>query len=88
MDYEPYVLQGEAKSTEFSDDRSYLLVKKQTAIVRQTEECWLPKIVLSYDFACYFLHWIGVWLAVTRFHFVAENREEQLKNILYLKLKS
>ena len=36
-------------------------MEKQTAIVRQTEECWLPKIVLSYDFACYFLHvWIGV----------------------------
>ena len=31
------------------------------ACVRQTEECWLPKIVLSYDFTCYFIHvWIGV----------------------------
>ena len=27
MDYEHYILHGEAKSTEFSDDRSYLLVQ-------------------------------------------------------------
>ena len=41
---------GEAKST---DDRSYLLVQKANsfyACVGQTEECWLPKIVLTYDF--------------------------------------
>ena len=53
MDYEHYILQGEAKSTEFSDDRSYLLVQKANsycACVGQTEECCLPKIVLTYDF--------------------------------------
>ena len=64
MDYEHYILQGEYKSTEFSDDRSYLLVQKANsycACVRQTEECWLPKIVLSYDLVRYFIHiWIGV----------------------------
>ena len=53
MDYEHYILQGEAKSTEFSDDRSYLLVQKEESYfvcVGETEECWLLKIVLSYDF--------------------------------------
>ena len=53
MDYEHYILQGEAKSTEFSDDRSYLLVQKANsycACVGQTEECCLPKIVFTYDF--------------------------------------
>ena len=53
MDYEHYILQGEAKSTEFSDDRSYLLVQKANsycACVGQTEECCLPKIVVTYDF--------------------------------------
>ena len=52
MNYEHYILQGEAKSTEFSDDRSYLLVQKANsycACVGQTEECCLPKIVLTYD---------------------------------------
>ena len=54
MDYEHNILQGEAKSTEFSDDRSYLLVQKANshcACVGQTEECCLPKIVLTYDFS-------------------------------------
>ena len=64
MDHEHYILQGDTKSTEFSDDWSYLLVQKANsycACVLQTEECWLPKIVLSYDFARYFIHvWIGV----------------------------
>ena len=53
MDYEHYILQGEAKSTEFSDDRSYLLVQKANsycACVGQTEECCLPKIDLIDDF--------------------------------------
>ena len=53
MDYEPNILQREARSTEFSDDRSYLLVQKANsycACVGQTEECCLPKIVLTYDF--------------------------------------
>ena len=43
------ILQGGAKSTEPSDDRSYLLVQTANsycACVRQTKECWLPKIVL------------------------------------------
>ena len=53
MDYEHYILQGEAKSTEFSDDRSYLLVQKANshcACVGQTEECCLPKIDEIDDF--------------------------------------
>ena len=53
MDYEHYILQGEAKSTEFSDDRSYLMVQKANsycACVGRTEECCLQKIVLTYDF--------------------------------------
>ena len=53
MDYEPNILQREARSTEFSDDQSYLLVQKANrycACVGQTEECCLPKIVLTYDF--------------------------------------
>ena len=58
------ILQGGAKSTEPSDDQSYLLVQTANsycACVGQTEECWLPKIVLSYDLVRYFIHiWIGV----------------------------
>ena len=58
------ILQGGAKSTEPSDDRSYLLVQTANsycACVGQAEECWLPKIVLSYDCTRYFIHvWIGV----------------------------
>ena len=53
VDYEHYILRGGAKSTEFSDDQSYLLVQKENSyyvFVGETEECWLPKIVLSYDF--------------------------------------
>ena len=53
VDYEHYILQGEAKPTEFSDDRSYLLVQKANshcACVGQTEECCLPKIDEIDDF--------------------------------------
>ena len=64
MDHEHYILQGDTKSTEFSDDWSYLLVQKANsycACFGQTEEYWLNKLVLSYEFASYFLHvWIGV----------------------------
>ena len=63
MDYEHYILQGEAKSTEFSDDRSYLLVQKANsycACVGQTEECCLPKIDLIDDFGSLLYVWIGV----------------------------
>ena len=43
-------LQVGAKSTEPSDDRSYLLeiANSYCACVGQTEECWPPDIVLSY----------------------------------------
>ena len=53
MDYEPNILQREARSTEFSDDQSYLLVQKENSYyvcVGEMEECWLSKIVSSYDF--------------------------------------
>ena len=53
VDYGHYILWGEAKSTEFSDDQSYLLVQKENSyyvFVGETEECWLLKIALSYDF--------------------------------------
>ena len=71
MDYEHYILQGEAKSTKFSDDQSYLLVQKENSyyvFVGETEECWLPKIVLSYDFGS--LHYTCLERCVCRIKLV------------------
>ena len=64
MDYEHYILQGEAKSTEFSDDRSYLLVQKQTAIVLVSDRqrnAASKKMSESMILARYFIH---VWVSV------------------------
>ena len=88
MDYEHYILQGEAKSTELSDDWSYLLVQKAnsySACVGQTEECCPPKIVLTYDCARYFIPvWIGVPWAKSHslLFFKVERRRVEVEGLL------